>query len=469
MDSTKIKRKLHASFINRQQELSFLTERYKKSSAELIILYGRRRVGKTSLLLHFSRDKPALYLLADLKPEKEQLRDFSFQMARELDDPLLEVQPLESVEALFTYFARLWSQKRIVVIIDEFPYLCRVNHAFSSILQKYWDIHLNASKAFLVLCGSSIGMMEKETLLQQSPLYGRRTGDWLVTPLKFKDFLQFFPDTKFEDVIQLYGIVGGIPEYILKIDQTKTVHENIISIIKKGSPLYQEVNFLIKEELNEPHNYFAIMKAIAFGKNKPNEIVMYTGLDKGIVSKYLSVLENLQLVKRIASLTENLERTRKGLYILVDSYFRFWFRFCFPFRSLLEEGKEELLLKTVILPNFPQYVSSTFEAVCRESLSLEFDEIGAWWHKGQEIDVVAQNKSKNTVLFGECKWTNTALGMDELQKLITVSQSTEIKAKTMYYALFSKAGFTKDLEEYAKRNKNILLFNLNRLKKNFNR
>lgn len=452
-------------FINRKRELAFLEERYSDKRAQFLVFYGRRRVGKTSLLLEFCKRKPFLYLLADLKPEREQLRDFSLQMAKELHDEVLLHQPLENADAFFAYLQRLWEKERKIIIIDEYPYLCKLNPAFSSILQKHWDTNLSKTHAFLVLCGSSIGMMERETLQEKSPLYGRRTGDWLLTPLRFHDFIKFFPQKSMKELIELYSIVGGIPEYILKLDQQKSVEENILSLIKKGSPLYREVEFTIREELIEPHHYFSILKAISFGKNTMNEIVLSTGLEKGIVSKYLSILEHLLLVKRNAPLTENLEKSRRGIYVLSDAFFRFWFRFCFPLRSLLEEGKEETLLKREILPNFPKFTSTAFEQVCREILSEGFDEVGSWWYQEHEIDIIARNKHRDEVLFGECKWTNEPLNIGDLQNLLFVARQVKIEAKKTSYAFFSKSGFTKEAYSYAKENPSIILFGLDEIEK----
>lgn len=450
-------------FINRTKELAFLEDCYTHKNAQLLVFYGRRRVGKTSLLLQFCKNKPYVYLLADLKPEKEQIRDFSLQIANQFQDAVLKQQPLETADALFAYLDQLWREKRVVVVFDEYPYLCKLNRAFSSILQKHWDSNLSKTHAFLILCGSSIGMMEKETLLEQSPIYGRRTGDWFLTPLRFRDFLCFFPNKRIQEVIELYGLVGGIPEYIIKLDENKTVNQNILSLLKKGSPLYREVEFTLREELMEPPHYFSILKAISFGKNTLNEIVLSTGLGKGLVSKYISVLEHLFLVRRIAPITENIEKTRKGAYMVSDVFFRFWFRFCFPYRSLLEEGKEELLLKREISPYFSEFMGPIFEQICREVLLPDFDEVGSWWYKENEIDIVARNT--NELLFGECKWTNQALDVSALHKLPIIAEKTGLHAKKISYAFFSKSGFTKDALLYAKAHPDVLLFDLETIRK----
>ncbi len=455
MESTK--------FINRTRELAFFEECYKRKNAQLLVFYGRRRVGKTSLLLQFCKNKPFLYLLADLKPEKEQIRDFSLQIANQFQDNVLKQQPLETADALFAYLERIWKERKVIVVLDEYPYLCKRNPAFSSILQKHWDMHLSKTQAFLILCGSSISMMEKETLLEQSPLYGRCTGDWFLTPLRFQDFLCFFPHKRIQEVIELYGLVGGIPEYIIKLDENKTLNQNILSIIKKGSPLYREVEFTLREELMEPHHYFSILKALSFGKNTINEIVLSTGLNKGLISKYISVLEHLFLVQRIAPITENAEKTRKGAYFISDIFFRFWFRFCFPSRSLLEEGKEELLMKRDILPYFSEFMGLIFEQVCRELLLSDFDDVGSWWYQENEIDIVARNE--NELLFGECKWTNQPVDLSTLHKLVFTAEKTGLHAKKMSYALFSKSGFTKETLLYAKTHIHILLFDLEAIEK----
>jgi len=320
-------------FVNRIDELNYLEKLHKEQDARFVIMYGRRRIGKTELLRQFSKNKKHLFFSSDLSSEQEQLKQFSekiFQLTRE---SFLQNQPFGSWEALLRYIFDHLIPKMPLIIIDEFPYLCISNPALPSILQKIWDEKGKESNIFLILCGSYMSFMEKEVLGSKSPLFGRRTGQIALQPLSFKDLKLFFPRYSEEDRVFVYSILGGTPAYLQRFHDHKTIEQNVKEeILNKNGFLFSETRFLLIEELREPAIYFSILKAIAFGRTRLNEIVQETGIsDPHKVNKYLSVLRELRIVKREIPITENKpHKSRKGIYSLNDPFFRFWFRYVLP-------------------------------------------------------------------------------------------------------------------------------------------
>ncbi len=288
--------------------------------------------------------------------------------------------------------------EKIILTIDEYPYLVETDGAISSLFQKGWDEYLNATNVFLILSGSSVSVMESEALIYKSPLYGRRTGQLLLKPLSFYEAWQFFPKKSFEDFLTMYAAVGGLPAYLLKFDADKTTKDNIVkNIFPKTAFLHNEIEFILKEELREPKNYLSILKAVSLGKAKFSEIVNETGLEKNVLHKYLSTLERLQLLERSVPVIEKSRiKSNKGLYVIADQYTKFWFQYVFPFKSELEvENYREVLRR--IDESFPLLVASSYEKACQEVLRklqskfFMFERIGRWWEKEKEIDVVACN------------------------------------------------------------------------------
>ena len=325
-------------FVNRQEELAFLNKKWAEHGPQLLVLYGKRRVGKTELVKKFIEDKPHIYFLADQTTHHDQLRTLAERVGAFFNDSFIKERGFANWKQVFQYLAG--KDKRIVLVIDEFPYLISANRAIPSIFQKEWDEILRHNyRAFVILLGSSIAMMEESALFPTAPLYGRRTGDWQVEPLRFIDLQTFFPGTSFEERLSIYAAAGGTPQYLLEFQGREfwqTIRERILS---KGQPMYREVEFLLREELKEPRGYFSLLRAIALGKRKLGEIVNDTGMEKGMVSKYIHIMNALRITKREIPATERLpEKSRRSIYMIQDPFFRFWFRFVFPYRSQLEEG-----------------------------------------------------------------------------------------------------------------------------------
>ncbi len=458
-------------FYNRIMELNHLNKRYTSDKAEFIIVYGRRRVGKTELLKQFVRNKPHIYFLADLSSEKDQLASFTEKIYLHTGDPALFNNPFANWDALFSYLSQLASKNRLIVIIDEYQYLQINNRAISSIIQKSWDEALGKSKILLILCGSYISFMENELLAYKSPIYGRRTAQFRIEPLDFFDARLFFPKKSVRDQVQFFSILGGIPSYLLQFNPKWNVAKNISQfILQPDTFLYSEPHFLLMQELREPRNYFAILRAIAFGATRINEIVQASGLDRGMVVKYLETLQNLRIIKReLPALEEKPEKSRKGIYIILDNFFRFWFRFVFPNRGFLEEGRYDFVAKNRIQPFINQYMGPIFENIAIDflkrlnrigKLPFELYKIGRHWDKDQEIDIVGFDEKKKHLIIGACKWSEKKVGTNILNNLIERSSAiTRHFSGEPFLVLFSKSGFTDALKQRA--GDHLLLFDLN--------
>lgn len=450
-------------FINRERELEFLNESYRDSKAQFIVVYGKRRVGKTELVKQFFKTVPHIYFLADKAPEKEQLRLLSEKVGLLYKDEFLLSRGFGNWYEFFRYIK---DKGRVVVVIDEFPFLIEANRAVPSIFQKGWDEGLRDSGIFLILLGSSIGMMETDVLGYKSPLFGRRTGQILVEPLSFRDAKKFFPDKSDEEFMYIYSILGGTPAYLLQFDPSSDLWKNIRkNILVPEAYLFTEPEFILKEELREPRNYFSILRAVSMGKTRVSEIINETGFEKNVVGKYLSVLTDLRIVKREVPVTEkSYEKSKKGIYMLDDSFFRFWFKFVFPNKSFIEEDEIGYVVNNKIKPEMEIFTSWTYEEVCRSFVrkgllsGMKFNKVGRWWTKDGEIDIVGINEDENTILFGEAKWSTKKIGTDILNDLKRKASMVDWggKDRKEYYVLFGKRGFTEEVKEIAQREKIFL-------------
>ena len=404
-------------FKNRIKELNLLETLYEEKRAKLIILYGRRRVSKSELLRKFVKKHGGLYLLFRQQSINDQLEFLSLQLSEFFNDDFLKINPFSSLDSFFLYL----SKKKLPIIFDEFPYLVESSKSTLSIFQGYWDNYFSKNNSFIILCGSSISMME-ELLGKKSPIYGRRTEQILLEILNFKHSCLFFKDSlSFREKIVYYSILGGMPAYLLEFDFSKSLEHNLLNnLLKKNKFLYQDVLFSLKEELNDPKNYFSILASVAKGNTKLNDIVNDTGFERSFVNKYLSVLISLQLVERVIPITEkNYSKSRKGLYKIKDNFFNFWFRYVFGNEIYVEQEKQVKLIKDLILPTLDSYCGRVFEEVVLEDLisKKEFDNylIGRHWDKNSETDIVGVDKKNKKILIGEVKFKE--LSEKEIKKI----------------------------------------------------
>ena len=456
-------------FINREGELAFLKTKREEQTPQLLIIYGRRRVGKTELLIQFMRENPnvpSIYFLAGRKRWVENIRELQNRMAEVVGDSLFARAEFSDYIELFCEFSKRY-HRQIVITIDEFPYLHDPTRDIESMFQKIYDEIISKTEIYLILCGSSIAMMEG-LFGYRSPLYGRRTGQWLVEPLGFNDSYKFFPRYDIKDAMAAYAVLGGIPFHLTLFDDQYKVMENIErTLLNKGSVLYNEPEFLLREELREPRNYFSILNAISSGATKFSEILNATGMDKGMVSRYLDVLHDLRFIRKSVPVTLTREKIRNTRYYVADNLFKFWFKFVYPNAGLIESGDVPAVIR-MITSQFDSYTSFAFEDVSKEflykirqDLPFRFDKIGRWWHKDAEIDLVALNEHTREIMFVECKWQQKKAGVNVLKNLMATSELVDWGGSggREHYCVISKSGLTASAEAFAQE-KGIISFDL---------
>lgn len=459
-------------FVGREKELAFFEDKYRTTGGQLIVLYGRRRIGKTELLREFSRDKAHVFYSCTETTDENQLEGFSrrlFKLYRESE----YLTAFTQWELAFEYFAKSKVEGKKLLVIDEFPYMVKGNRSIPSVLQNSWDAIMKDENIMIVLCGSSMSFMENEILGEKNPLFGRTTGIYKMDPLGFSDARQFFSRYDLEDAISAYGILGGVPHYLKQFDDGRTLKENIKeSILSKGSTLYNEVEFLMRQELRETQVYNTLISVIAMGNTKLNEIHQKTGIEKAKIGVYLKNLIDLGIIVREFPVTERLKakvNVQRGLYKITDQYFKFWYRFLYPNISELEEHEVDYVFDEFIEPHMSEHTSVVFEEICMEylkklnyrgGLPYKLRGIGRWWDKRNEIDIVGFN-DRNEYVFCECKWRNEFVGEKVLRNL--EEKSRLLKADKGAYYLFSKSGFTTGLMKESREREDVVLVSLDDL------
>lgn len=402
------------NFVDRVSELAFFDERYKHRGFEFFVVYGRRRVGKTELIKSFLRGKPHIYLLCDKGGTNRNVSRFKGKIAEYFGEPVIESGDFEEV---FSYLIKRLKGEKIVVVFDEFSYLIEKDDAVPSLFQVVCDEVLRNENIFLVLCGSSVSMMENGVLSKKSPLYGRKTAHIKLGELSFNYFNDFFPSNSLDKSIEFFAVLGGIPFYLQKFSDKKTTFENIKEqILSKQGKLYEEVDFLLREELREPDVYKTILDAIASGKTKVVDIANASKINVQDIDKYLKVLIRLGFIKKEIPVTK--VKSKKSIYLIDDNFFSFYFLFLQPFKSDLEIG-ETKNIESRIKNNFHAFVGAKFEKlvqqeILRKTNTIQIQKAGKWWgfyrdketnkRKSIEIDIVALNEEKKEILFAECKW-----------------------------------------------------------------
>jgi AAA+ ATPase superfamily predicted ATPase len=452
-------------FVGRKKELDTLNYEYNKAEASFVVIYGRRRVGKTTLIKEFIKAKKSVYFLANEEIELENEKKLQEELAVYLKQDYIRDMTFKNWDGIFKLIPESTTEEKLVLVIDEFQYLCMTNKAFPSIFQRIWDEELKKKNIMIIICGSYMNMMEGLTLSYTSPLYGRRTAQIKLSPLSFNETREFYKELSFEEQVKRYSITGGVPKYIEvfkgKNNLLASIEKNVLN---SDSFLYEEPNFLLKNEVEKPITYLSILKAIAAGNHKMGNISSNLSISSSTVGKYLSVLQGLDIVVREVPVTEeNSEKSKKGLYIIKDNFIDFWFKFVFPYTSYLEMGRTEYVLKVIERNIIDNHVAFVFEKVCAEMLwdmELPFQplKVGRWWDSNEEIDIVAINSFENSILFGECKFLGNKVGVSVLSKLKEKAKKVRClnEDRNEYYAIFSKNGFTEELLKYQKE-ENIFL------------
>ena len=455
-------------FIGRKSELALLEEMYQKEGFQFLVLYGRRRVGKTSLLCEFAKKYKSIFFSAQEKNDALNLEDFSKTVQKHFSENYFGT--FSDWQTAFQYLGDRASGERLILIIDEFPFIAGENPSIKSILQHTIDHNFKGKNIFLILCGSSVSFMENEIMGYKSPLYGRSTGQLEVLPFDYYDSSLFFEKYSNIDKLLAYGILGGIPCYLNAFGDKISIKKNIAEqIIRTGAFLKDEPQLLLKMELREPSVYNSIFEAIANGANRLNDISLKIHEESQKCSKYINTLRSIKLIERITPCSDN-ESSKKSLYKIADNYFSFWYKFIFSNMSYYElldanEAAEE------IAGELPDYMGNIFENICcqymlrlakNKKLPFVPYSIGRWWganpitKKQDDIDILALNKNGDSAIFCECKFRNSAFDMKEYDDLICAS-NIFIKPEKRYYYLFSKGGYTKVVCERAKEDGTVLV------------
>lgn len=479
-------------FIGREAELKFLQDKFDNENGQLVVLYGRRRVGKTETLREFCKGKQHVFYSCTQSTDKVQLSKFSKHILKE-DIPAKQyISEFADWESAFRSVLDFpFGDQKKLLIIDEFPYMCKGNKSIPSVLQNLWDAELKDKNVMIVLCGSAMSFIEKELLAEKNPLYGRATGIYKMTEMGFYDAVKFFPNYSDKDKVLAYSILGGIPHYLRQFSSKLSLAENIKrNILTKGSVLYSEVDFLLHQELRETPIYNSIIEAVALGNTKLNDISQKSLVeDTSKTSVYLKNLIELGIVERefsVDSKSKEKANSNRGTYRLTDNFFRFWYAFGFTNFSQLEDGDVDGVYDYVIAPVLHEFASFTFEDVCKEfvremqkknELPFRYSKMGRWTGKTTvrdkdapkgvrvaetEIDILGIGKGGKEYLVGECKFKNAPFDYSEY--LDTVTKLTPLKeGAKFYYALFSESGFDSKVISEVNNNDNITLYNLNQI------
>lgn len=446
-------------FIGRDKEIKTLENLYRNESFEFAVIYGRRRVGKTTLISEFVKDKRAIFYPGIDSNETQNLELFSRSIMSAVTEMTVGTT-FKDFNTAFEYIYEMAQKERIILVIDEYPYLANCYKGISSLLASFIDHKFSKSKLMLILCGSSLSFMENQVLGYQSPLYGRRTAQMKILPFTFAECRRYYNKFDQYDMALAYGITGGIPLYMSKIDENKSMEDNIKdNFFDTSSYLFEEPGNLIKQECREPMQYNAIIKSIATGYTKISEISGASGLnDNGATSNYISKLISLGIIEK--EFPYKSESTKKTIYKVADGMFQFWYRFVPANLALIEQGAKDKVYHRVE-NQIPAYMGFVFEDICKQylwqenlkgSAPIDFSNMGRWWgnnpieKKQTEIDIIADNE-ENEAIFAECKWRNEPVGESELKEL--EHQSTLFHYKKNVFIIFSKSGFTKGCKELA--------------------
>ena len=462
-------------FIGRKSELAKLEAEYERGES-FVVVYGRRRVGKTTLIKEFLKDKTAFYFLATEEVESQSMKRLANVIARATGNNLLARASFGDWLDLFQTIADYQPGSKKVFVIDEFPYLVKTNPAFVSVLQNAWDEVLRESNVMLILSGSLIGMMLKHALSYDSPLYGRRTAQMRLAPLSFTE-VRSEQGGCFEEAVKRYAITGGVPKYLEFFQDNRPLVEQVTeTVLSKSGFLYEEPYFLLKSESMSAVNYFSIIRSIAEGNHKVGKIASALGESTSAIAPYLSTLIDLGFLEKRVPVTEkNPEKSRKGLYFIADNFIRFWFRYVYPFKGELELDNVQVVLDEIEKDFTQSFVALSYEDICRDIFAdlcsrgeVDFtpSRIGSYWlndYAGDtEIDVMAVDKQNKRLFAGECKFhskpVDAVVYFDLKEK---VEQSDQI-AKAfpgyeVFYGVFSKSGFTQRLMDVARENPALLL------------
>ncbi|MGH2588966.1 MAG: ATP-binding protein [Dehalococcoidia bacterium] len=454
-------------FFDRERELAALGAVWETAGAQLVTLWGRRRVGKSTLLARFAGDTRAVYLYGTRMAESDILAGLSFQAAETFDDAYLRVAPFPNWEAALNYVAARARRERLLLILDEFPYLCDVTRGLDTLVQRWWDTNQHTMQLALVLAGSAFSAMEGLTGAT-GPLHGRRTAQLDVQPFDYFDAARFYPQLPPEDRVRAHACFGGIPAYLRYWSASSGLSEQIQrTVLAPGHFLFREGEEMLRTEFHQVTLYASILRAVSAGEARPSDIARAVGRRSADeIFDHLRRLQELHLLRREVPVTEmHRPRTQRVLYRLADPYLRFWFRFVSPFQSFLQLGRGSEVWDDEIAPVLDEFVArTTWEEVCIQHLwrrlgagvlPARFAQLGRWWDDADEVDLVGMWQDRATVV-GECKWTSSPLDLDVLYALQRKAAKLPFEEPPLW-VLASRSGFRPAVHRRAEQGDLLLL------------
>lgn len=458
-------------FLNRVHELADLEAHYGSQRAEFVVLWGRRRVGKTSLVWAFCQEKPHVFYFSERASADYLLREFS-QALCAVAEPgtTCGERSRTTISPDFTYpdwhtafrqMGELASKNRLIVVIDEFPYLAESVSGASTALQKAWDLHLSASHLFLVLTGSTLSVMSHHVLDASAPLYGRHTWGLELKPLLIYDLPAFLPAYTPTQLVETYAVIGGMPGYIQQFDDQRPVLDNIArQIISAGGALFGTARLTVFEELADPGLNFKVLEVIASGAHKPADIARLAAIrDRHPLRRILLRLTEVGLVEARRPVERDRGRERQPGYFIADPYLRFWFHYVKPHARLLEMREGENLVLEELRDQWAQLVAPAWEEIARTHLwrlsargqfPFRLEEVGSWFSAHAQLDVVGLNRGERRVVFGEARWRRQPATVQTLEQLVNRSRTWLGRDPDweVHYALFART-FGPELQELA--------------------
>lgn len=458
------------AFYDRTDELQALEGRWHSAKAEYVVIYGRRRVGKTELILRFAEGKRAIYFEASASSERDHLDDLSEALSQATGRALHAAQPLASWRAFFAAVGEALEEGPLVVALDEFQFVARETPAIGSEINRFWRAHRDNPNLFLILSGSDVSFFERDVVGYAATTYGRRTGSLHLQAFPFDEIRPFVAKWSAQDAIRAYAVFGGVAYYLDAIDQKATLaHEIERHILAPDGLLREEPRFLIAQhsDLRDDGAYFSILRAIAAGRTRRNEIASRVGRSDSATGQLLERLIEMGLVRRVHPVTVvNPDRTRTVRYAIDDPFLRFWFTFVHPYESRLHRRADaHRHLREVVLPRLDDFVSRpTFEQVCQGWLRAQTDAAAAgwWWgavkeprEQGQgtvqrEIDAVAVDHERRVLAVGSCKWTASRMTVEQLEALRSLAALHASDGSDPQLYLFSRSGFDAKLKARAR-------------------
>ncbi|HEV3094145.1 MAG TPA: ATP-binding protein [Solirubrobacteraceae bacterium] len=461
-------------FLNRADELELLQHRWESGEAQIFTLWGRRRVGKSALLLRFAQGKRHLYFEATSGTSPDQLADFSERLAAATGRAALSAPTWRAALDAVADWAR---EGPVLLVLDEFQYIAKEQRDIGSTINVWWRERGEGLPIFLVLCGSEVGFFEREVAGYSATTYGRRSGQLRLRPFRAQDVGLFLPEWKPEDRIAAYAVFGGMPYYLAGVRPERDLAQNILDLVLMSDGLlHEEARLLLDQELSDASGYFSVLRAIAAGQTRISQIAARTGMRGGAtrVSQMLDVLQRMWLVQRIVPVTvRNPERSKQTIYRIADPYLRFWFRFVLPSHDrLIDPAGARRHLEGRVLPQLDDFVSTpAFEEICQSWLRRETDAAatGRWWGKvrqtrgkdlrsvDREIDAVAVDDDGTTIAIGSCKWTAGKLPYSEKEKLEILARHLVPDGPLPDLYFFARSGFDSRLSEDAETDPRIQL------------